>query len=94
MDFLNNCISLKTRDMKKIFFAAFLISLSGIVTAQTSKKDTTAKPAPPTVTVTRFTPPVIVKDSQSKVSKGAKKQAGRIPPPPPPAIMKNSAKKN
>ncbi len=80
--------------MKKIFVASFFIGLSAIATAQINqKKDTAVKPAPPTVTIKRFVPPVIVKDSAYKAGKPVKKQQSRVPPPPPPVIIKDSVKK-
>jgi hypothetical protein len=96
MDFSQGCISFKTYNVKKVLFAAFLISLFGIASAQTSKKDTMIKPAPPTITVKKFKPPVIVKDTVAVSGKPVNKQPGRVPPPPPPpppVIMKDSIKK-
>src|SRR4051794_20464936 len=98
MDSLQGCISLKTGNMKKILFAAFLISLCGMAAAQTSKKDTLVKPAPPTVIVKKVTPSVIVKDTMVVSGKPVKKQPHRVPPPPPPppappVIVKDPTKK-
>ncbi len=78
--------------MKRVLFAAMLLSLSSITFGQT-KKDTTAKvppPPPPTVTVTKFDPPRIVKDKPSGTHKHPKKAR---PVPPPPAIVKDTIDK-
>lgn len=91
MDSSQSCISLKTYNVKKILFAALFISLSGMATAQTSKKGTMVKPAPPKITVRKFKPPVIVKDTVVVAGKPVKKQHGRVPPPPP-VIRKDSTK--
>ena len=97
MDSSQDCVSLKTCNVKNILFAAFLISLSGMAAAQTIKKDTLVKPAPPTITVKKFTPPVIVKDTAVVTGKRVKKQPRRVPPPPPPpappVVVKDSTKK-
>jgi len=97
MDSSQGCISLKTYHVKKILFAAFLISLSGMATAQISKKDTLLKPAPPKVPVRAYKPPVIEKDTLVVAGKPVKQQPGHVPPPPPPpppppVIMKDSTK--
>jgi hypothetical protein len=99
MDSSQGCISLKTCNMKKVLFAVFLLSLSGMATAQTSRKDTLVAPAPPNVPVKRFDPPVIVKDTLAVAGSPVKKQPHRVPPPPPPPpphpalIVKSSTKK-
>lgn len=75
--------------MKRIVFAAFMIGLSVVATAQTGKKDTALEPPPqppppPMVTVVKFAPPRIVKDHSPVDKKPFQKVPKRVPPPPPP----------
>ncbi len=79
--------------MKKLLFAALLISLSGMAAAQTSKRDTMAIPAPPKIMVKKFNPPVIAKDTLAAAGHMVKKQPGHVPPPPPLVILKDSIKR-